>query len=409
MLSLQQIRSLGPNQEVWDPALSGFGARRQRSSAVSYIIMYRTPAGRLRRYTIGRHGKWTPDTARAEAKRLLGRVAAGDDPADAKQENRRVATMAELCDDYLVDANAGRLMSRRRAPKKASTVATDAGRIEHHIKPLLGRMAVRAVTRDDVERFMHDVAEGKTAKNEKSGKVHGLTVVTGGRGTATRTTGLLGSIFTYAVRKKLRDDNPCFGVTRFADRKRDRRLSDAEYRALGKGLSAAEGKVWPPALAAIRFTALTGWRSGEVTGLTWPEVDIERRTAILADSKTGRSVRPLSKAGCEVLASLPQSAGYVFKASRRSGKMSGLPSFFERVVVLGGLPPDVTPHVLRHSFASVAADLGLSDSTIATLLGHARHSVTSQYMHHADAVLLAAADAVADRITGLLEQRHART
>ena len=52
--------------------------------------------------------------------------------------------------------------------------------------------------------------------------------------------------------------------------------------------------------------------------------------------------------------------------------------------------------MLRHSFASLAADLGYNESTIASLIGHKTHSMTSRYMHSADAVLLAAADAVAD-------------
>jgi site-specific recombinase XerD len=62
------------------------------------------------------------------------------------------------------------------------------------------------------------------------------------------------------------------------------------------------------------------------------------------------------------------------------------------------LPPDVTPHTLRHSFASEAGDLGFSELTIGVLLGHAKSSVTSKYVHGADIVLLAAADAVAKRI-----------
>jgi integrase len=67
-----------------------------------------------------------------------------------------------------------------------------------------------------------------------------------------------------------------------------------------------------------------------------------------------------------------------------------------------GLPQDVTPHVLRHSFASIAADLGFSEPTIAALVGHKGGTVTRRYIHTADAVLLAAADAVADTITRLL-------
>jgi site-specific recombinase XerD len=55
---------------------------------------------------------------------------------------------------------------------------------------------------------------------------------------------------------------------------------------------------------------------------------------------------------------------------------------------------DVTPHVLRHSFASLAADLGLADSTIAGLIGHKQQSMTSRYLH-LDKTLVTAADKVA--------------
>ena len=67
----------------------------------------------------------------------------------------------------------------------------------------------------------------------------------------------------------------------------------------------------------------------------------------------------------------------------------------------------MTPHILRHSLASVAADLGYSELTIAALLGHRKASMTSRYAHHADAVLLQAADAVSDRIAELMGKLRA--
>jgi len=174
----------------------GFGARRQKSEAVSYVLMYRTREWRQRRYTIGRHGApWTPDAAREEAKRLLGEVVRGADPAADKREAREAMIVAELCDLYLADAEAGRLLTRRRQAKKSSTLEIDKGRIERHIKPLLGRLPVAAVDRAEIERFMHRVAEGKTAGRIKTGR-YGLARVTGGKGTATRTVGLVRAIFT---------------------------------------------------------------------------------------------------------------------------------------------------------------------------------------------------------------------
>ena len=65
-------------------------------------------------------------------------------------------------------------------------------------------------------------------------------------------------------------------------------------------------------------------------------------------------------------------------------------------VAKAGLASDLTPHVLRRSFAFITADLGFSELTIAALLGHKKASVTSKYAHHADAVLLQAADLVAE-------------
>jgi integrase len=82
--------------------------------------------------------------------------------------------------------------------------------------------------------------------------------------------------------------------------------------------------------------------------------------------------------------------------------MTGFPKLWARIAKLGELPADVTPHTLRHSFASLAADLGYSEPTIAALVGHKGHSITSRYIHTADAVLLAAADAVANKTAELM-------
>jgi len=399
---LRQIRALKLGETIWDASLPGFGARRQQSEAVSYVLYYRTDERRQRWYTIGRHGApWTPDSAREEARRLLGDVAHKADPAAEKRAKRNAKTIEELCDLYLADAEAGRLVTRRRSVKKASTLATDRGRIERHIKPLLGRRTVAAITREDVEAFMHDVAAGKTAGKTKT-KLRGLANVRGGRGTASRTVGLLGAIFSYAVRHRIRADNPAHGVMRPADGRRARRLSDHEYKALGDALGKAAANVWPPAVAAARFLALTGWRSGEALGLRWDEIDLGRRTATIGDTKTGRSIRPLSHAACDVLRSLTKAGTLVFPATRGEGRMSGFPKLWARITKLGELPMDVTPHVLRHSFASLAGDLGYSEPTIASLVGHKGHSITSRYIHAADAVLLAAADAVADRTAELM-------
>jgi integrase len=410
-IGLREVRALKPSETIWDTTVVGFHARRQQGMAVTYSVFYRTKEGRQRWQKIGRHGApWTPEKARDEALRILGIVADGVDPAAEKRATRDVTTVAELCDAYLADATAGRVLTRSKEPKKTSTLTIDKGRVERHIKPLLGSLAVSTVTRDDVERFLHDVAEGRTAGKTKSAKKRGLARVTGGRTAATRAVGLLGAIFTYSVRRRLRPDNPAHGVERFADRKRERRLSDDEYAALGIALRQAETDgVWPAAIAAARFLAFTGWRSGEVLGLQWSDVDLARRTAILVDTKTGRSIRPLAHAACDVLRSLPRNGnGRVFPASRGGAEtVMQFKKFWPRIAKLGVLPSQITPHVLRHSLTSLAADLGYSEPTIAALVGHKGRSITSRYVHSADAVLLAAADAVANRTAELMGEPKA--
>src|SRR4051794_37656346 len=149
-LGLREVRALRENEVIWDAAVPGFGARRQRSERIAYVLLYRTREGRQRFHTIGRHGApWTPDTARDEARRVLGEVVHGGDPASEKKRARTAITVAELCELYLKDAEAGRLPTIRGGAKKASTLYTDRRRIERHVKPVLGRMRVPAVTRED--------------------------------------------------------------------------------------------------------------------------------------------------------------------------------------------------------------------------------------------------------------------
>jgi integrase len=406
VITLKTIASLSQNSTAWDVgrgAVTGLGARRQKGDAVAFVVKYRTADGRQRWATIGRHGApWTPEMARDEARRILGDVAKGGDPANTKREARQASTVAELCDAYLESCKAGRVLTRRQTAKKASTLDGDRGRIERHVKPLLGTLKVAAVTPQDIERFRDGVSEGATAAQIKTGK-HGLARVTGGRGTATRAMGMLGALFAFAVRRGLRPDNPVHGVARHAYKQRQRRLSEIEYAALGEALRTMPQTAWPIAVAATKFLALTGWRRGEMLALKWPEVDLAARTARLTDTKTGASLRPLAHAACDMLCLLPRMGELVFPASLGADKpMRGFHKVWLRVAKRAALGADVTPHVLRHSFASVADDLEYSELTIAALLGHKKASVTSKYAHKADAVLLAAADAVADKTAELM-------
>jgi hypothetical protein len=79
-IGLREVRALGPGEIVWDAAVAGFCARRQRGPAITYYVKYRTANGRQRWQVIGQHGVLTPDEARIKAKAILGTVVDGPIP-----------------------------------------------------------------------------------------------------------------------------------------------------------------------------------------------------------------------------------------------------------------------------------------------------------------------------------------
>lgn len=405
-LSKKVVDAAGPKNKdyvIWDDDLPGFGLRVFRSGKRSYVLQYRS-LGRSRRYTIGLHGVWTPETARLEAKIQLGRIAKGDNPAEERQLDHRTITIKELCNLYSGDMKAGLILGKGGRPKKASTIYTDLGRMNCHILPLIGNRRVKDFTKADANRLLKDVMAGKTKVTRKTGKLRGKSIVRGGAGTASRTIGLLGGIMTYAVEAGIIDINPVHGIKKPKDNVRQRRLSEAEYRILGWMLADAERlDTYETFAMVVRQIALTGCRRSEIIGLKWADVDLESSCLRLSDSKEGASVRPIGLPVVEFLEArgLNADGDYVFPGVRCAEHYGAIANQWDRIFKDSALG-DVTPHVLRHSFASIANDLGFTEITIAALLGHSKGSVTSKYVHTLDATLVMAADTIAGYIQGLL-------
>ena len=222
----------GAEVALWDQEVRGFGIRARVGGAKTYILHYRAGTGRgapLRKLTIGKHGSpWTPDMARTEAKRLLGLIASGEDPAERRATERKTLTLAELCDLYLAEG---------ATHKKPSTLKADLGRIVHHIKPLLGRMRVDKVARADIERLLTDVKAGKTAAPTEGERKPG-SIATGGSGVAAQCVALMSTLLAFAVARGLRSDNPARGVKKPPARKMERFLSEDEIARLAVALDA---------------------------------------------------------------------------------------------------------------------------------------------------------------------------
>ncbi|WCL54400.1 tyrosine-type recombinase/integrase [Gimibacter soli] len=399
---------------LWDDEVKGFGVRVWPSEKRTFFFQYR-PRGfrQIKKITLGHHGKVTAEEARRQAKTYAGQVSAGGDPAAdiamKQKEKAQQVLLADFCDRYLEAADKGLILGRSGKPKKESTLKIDRGRVAQHIKPLLGKISVKDISQADISKFIKDVTVGKTAKDVESGNLRGRTVVKGGAGTATRTVGLLGSIMSYAVSEGLIAYNPVTGVKKPAYVKRTTRLTKKEYLKLGNGLEKSEweGDTYQ-AILAVRLFALTGCRKAEIINLKWDEVDFTNRCLRLGDSKTGESVRPLGKLAIDLLKNAPRSneCDFVLPGARQKTKpFGGMARAWKRILKRSELT-GFTIHTLRHSYASMAGDLGYSEITIGALIGHAAGSVTSRYVHHLDEVLLAAADRVSEAIDTAMSEKN---
>jgi integrase len=125
---------------------------------------------------------------------------------------------------------------------------------------------------------------------DEAKKLRGKAIVRGGAGTATRTVGLLGGILTYAVEAGIIQSNPAHGIRKPKDNVRKRRLSEAEYRILGRMLHDAAKEKYATIADIIRQLALTGCRRSEMIGLKWAEADTEASCLRLEDSRVSPSV-----------------------------------------------------------------------------------------------------------------------
>jgi len=389
-------------QIVWDRDLKGFGVRIETTGAKTFVVRYRAGGGRRaprRQINIGRLGAVTVGQARSNAKCVLGQVAQGEDPAKQRALARRAMTVKELCELYL---------EQGVHTKKESTLKTDRGRINRHIIPLLGNRQITNVSGADIEKFMRDVADGKTAITTKT-KPRGKAVVKGGRGTAARTVGLLSAILTFAVKRNLLPDNPARGVERYPDNKRETYLSLEDFRMLGAVLSELESEGEnPTGIDCLRLLAMTGARKGEVVRLQWDEVDFGTGCLRLRDSKTGPKIIPLGKTALDLIAGQPKlcSSLWVFPSLKTEGNTPfvGIEKIWKKVRLKMEMPT-VRIHDLRHSFASVGVSEGASLPIIGAILGHKEVSTTQRYAHLADNPVRTATDLISERIGSALAGR----
>lgn len=357
-----RIEALVPvNKEftVWDLDQRRLGIRVQPSGARVYVLRLRQD-GAQRWITIGRHGDgWSAVTARARAQELLGLQAKGEDPTRLRAVLRGIPSVRRLAVMYLREHGDLYLKPASRDRLRTSLL---------HVVRKIGKVRVDKITTEDAAKLHAAMKDTPTAANRALVALHGL--------------------MKFAERKGYRSGNPAKGVRYYRERARERYLTPAETARLARALVGAASKESIFVVAAIKVILLTGCRQGEVFGLKWSEVDLDRGLLRLEDSKTGARVVYLNELAQDVLRALPHVEGnpFVVPGWKKGTHYKGEQRAWERIREAAGLP-DLRLHDLRHNYASVLASGGASLHMIGQLLGHKRIATTQRYAHLVDSAL----------------------
>jgi integrase len=346
-ITVRTVEQLAPGTRVWDTVVQGFGVRRQTDGAYYYLRFRRNGAQYMR--SIGRHGSpWTPDTARARAKQLLGLAVGGDDP------------FAKPVPAEAFGAEVERYLRKQRLALKPRTYVE----LERHLSRDCAALARLRLTEIDRRTVALRLAEVETAS---------------GPTTRNRVRSSLSAFFNWAVREGLLDANPVAGTARADERgSRDRVLTQAELAELWAALPQGDfGEI-------VRLLILTGQRREEIGGLRWSEVDLDRGLIVLPPERT-KNLRqhevPLSRQALAVLQRQPKRKGREFVFGIGEAGFSGWSKSKERLDQALLIKrkerdrrakplPSFRLHDLRRSCATGMAELGVLPHVIELALNH---------------------------------------
>lgn len=371
---------------AWDDAITGFGVRVTKAGGKSFVFRYvatdATGGKRERLFTIGPWRENDPTTltasaARDEADRLASRWKLEKvGPFEAQEAARAVAQsdadrpdIAGLCADYIE-----RHAEKKKRPK---SYEEDWRNLASTVLPKLGTKKVADVSVRDIEDIMHDLARTPIKAN--------------------RILSLLSKLFSLAVKWQWRNDNPCKGVERNPENKRERWLDNAEIGRLAEALEAYGAKNHRAA-DAIRLTLLTGSRTQEIFTAEWAHIDFERGVWVKPSTHTKQKKTehvPLSAPAMALLSAMYEKADgsspFLFPGNKPGQPITDLGRAWETVCKNAKIS-SVRLYDLRHSFASHLVSSGLSLEIIGRLMGHTQAATTRRYAHLADSPLREAAE-----------------
>lgn len=364
----RRVDTLRPRKtvrNVRDAELKGYGVRITPSGKKRYFIHSQHRGHRVWKI-VGDAAVMTEAEARARARSMLA----------ALRDDRDIET--DVAGDALFETIAEEVFVRYGRRWKPRTLAVNRRYLSNQILPFFAGRPIAEITREEVQRWFRSLHAVPAAAN--------------------RSAPILSVIMQQAEAWGYRPNggNPCKGIKRYRQERRERFLSPEEYRRLGMALDRHEAKQ-PFRVAALRLLLLTGCRKTEIVTLEWRFYRDGR--LYLADSKTGPRTVWLCSAAREVLDRLPRSSRFVFPIASWTAPWGWLDAFWIQLRAEAGLE-DVRLHDTRHSFASMALSSGETIRTVGRLLGHDNAATTLKYAHLSDAAVRETVEALAPLLSG---------
>jgi integrase len=335
----------------WDSSLSSFGLMVTKAGHRSYVLQYRNGGQTSRRITLS--SVLNLDSARREARKILGEVARGEDPAQDRRKTANPNTLQAVCERYLT----------REGPKLRSAARRKAD-LERLVYPTLGSKPIESIKRSDINALLDSVEDERGAAMADS---------------------ILATLRRVCGWHAIRDDRytPPFvrGMARRTkeQRERDRILTDDELRRVWKAAETFPG----PWGVYIRFLLLTACRRTEAAAMTWDELSNGVWTIPAKRVKTGvETALPLSKAALKLLSGVPriQDCPHVFTASGR-GPITNF-SFNKLQLDMASGVKGWRLHDLRRTARSLMSRAEVNADVAERCLGHVIPGVRGVYDRH---------------------------
>jgi integrase len=197
----------------------------------------------------------------------------------------------------------------------------------------------------------------------------------------------LSAVLSWAIKKGWTPEdygNPCQRIPNSKEGKpRERILTPEEQKKL---LYAAEGCRWPIMWAIIRIGLTTGARRGEISGMTWDNVDLDKGLAVFPLTKNGESrTIPLLPDVCEYLRPWKKKTGYVFASDKKANKPMLFEAIWQDCLADAGLKGSgVVFHSLRHTCITSLVASKANIIQIQKLVGHSSPQMVARYTHQTD-------------------------